>query len=182
MASKIVSLSEELQEALQEDLKLSVMHEVKPLHIASFLGRPWHGRKPDDTGSRFKTRTYGTCAKHFYGRNSIKMYDKAFSQYPNNWGLKTTDRNIDHRRVPNLQTFFKRRGKALPVTQNPADYLPGDLVTWNLLNGLPHIGIVSNQKSDDGERLLIVHNIGAGAQMEDILFEFEMTGHYRYFP
>ncbi len=107
---------------------------------------------------------------------------KAFSKYPRRWGLKTTDRNIDHRRVPNLQTFFKRQGKALPITQNSADYRAGDVVTWNVSNGLAHIGMVSNYKSSDGQRLLIVHNIGAGAQMEDVLFEFEITGHYRYFP
>ncbi|SEH08715.1 Uncharacterised protein [Candidatus Venteria ishoeyi] len=107
---------------------------------------------------------------------------KAFAHYPNNWGLKTTDRNIDHRRVPNLQTFFKRQGKALPVTQNPADYKPGDLVTWRLPSNLLHIGIVSNYQSRDEQHLLILHNIGAGTQMEDVLFEFEITGHYRYFP
>lgn len=105
----------------------------------------------------------------------------SFSKYPKHWGLKSADANIDHRRVPNLQTFFKRQGKALAVTQNPADYLPGDLVTWTLPNGLAHIGIVSKRKSKDGERLLVVHNIGAGAQIEDILFAFKITGHYRYF-
>lgn len=106
---------------------------------------------------------------------------KAFSKYPKHWGLKTTDRNIDHRRVYNLQTFFKRQGTSLPVSQNPNDYLPGDLVTWIVPENLPHIGIVARRKSRDGKRWLIIHNIGRGAQMEDILFKFKITGHYRYF-
>jgi uncharacterized protein len=107
---------------------------------------------------------------------------KAFAYYPQQWGLKHRDRNIDHRRVPNLQTFFKRQGKALPISQNPADYRPGDVVSWRLANGLAHIGLVSGQLSADGARFLIVHNIGAGAQLEDVLFAFKITGHYRYFP
>jgi len=107
---------------------------------------------------------------------------KAFSKYPNHWGLKTTDRNIDHRRVYNLQTFFKRQGVALPISQNPNDYLPGDLVTWMVSpENLPHIGIVARQKTRDSKRWLIIHNIGRGAQKEDILFKYKITGHYRYF-
>jgi len=103
-----------------------------------------------------------------------------FKSYPKNWGLKRTDTNIDHRRVPNLQVFFTRRGKALKVTQNPKDYQPGDLVTWKLNNNLPHIGIVVNRRSKDGKRPLIVHNIGLGPRLEDMLFDFTITGHYRY--
>ncbi|WP_353572103.1 DUF1287 domain-containing protein [Candidatus Albibeggiatoa sp. nov. BB20] len=107
---------------------------------------------------------------------------KAFSKYPNHWGLKTTDHNIDHRRVYNLQTFFKRQGAALPISQNPNDYLPGDLVTWMVSpENLPHIGIVAWQKTRDSKRWLIIHNIGRGAQKGDILFKYKITGHYRYF-
>ena len=106
---------------------------------------------------------------------------KAFSKYPNHWGLKTTDRNIDHRRVYNLQTFFKRQGVALPISQNANDYLPGDLVTWSVPENLPHIGIVARQKTWDGKRWLIIHNIGWGAKKDDILFKYKITGHYRYF-
>lgn len=106
---------------------------------------------------------------------------KAFSKYPNHWGLKTTDRNIDHRRVYNLQTFFKRQGAALPISQNSNDYLPGDLVTWAVPENLPHIGIVARQKTRDGKRWLIIHNIGRGARKDDILFKYKITGHYRYF-
>ncbi|HZH86584.1 MAG TPA: DUF1287 domain-containing protein [Brumimicrobium sp.] len=103
-----------------------------------------------------------------------------FSVYPKNWGLTKTDRNIDHRRVPNLRTFFKRKGAAQVVTQNPENYLPGDIVTWRLSGGLTHIGIVVDRKSSDGKRPLIVHNIGRGQVLEDCLFSFEITGHYRW--
>lgn len=104
----------------------------------------------------------------------------AFTTYPKIWGLSRTDSNIDHRRVPNLQTFLKRRGASLPVTDKAADYLPGDLVTWMLPGNLPHIGIVTDQVSDpENRRPLIVHNIGLGTQMNDILFRYDITGHYR---
>lgn len=105
-----------------------------------------------------------------------------FSDYPSKriWGLSRPDRNIDHRRVPNLQTFFSRHGDSLPVSRNPADYRPGDLVTWMLPGNLPHIGIVVDRKSPDGKRPLIVHNIGRGPVMEDMLFDYPVTGHYRY--
>ncbi|MFV0531011.1 MAG: DUF1287 domain-containing protein [Flavobacteriales bacterium] len=103
-----------------------------------------------------------------------------FNQYPKNWGLKITDKNIDHRRVPNLMTFFKRKGATLEIIQNPNDYFPGDVVSWLLSNGLTHIGMVVNQKSNDGKRYLIVHNIGAGQVLEDCLFRYQIIGHYRY--
>jgi uncharacterized protein YijF (DUF1287 family) len=105
---------------------------------------------------------------------------KRFSEYPKIWGLKNTDRNIDHRRVPNLQTFFKKHGKVLSITKNSDDYKPGDIVTWMLPNNLPHIGIVVNKKSKDNKRYLIVHNIGGGQVAEDMLFDFQITGHYTY--
>lgn len=106
-----------------------------------------------------------------------------FGLYPKLWGLTHTDTNIDHRRVPNLQVFFKRHGQSLPVTQNGADYKPGDMVTWNLRGdggSLPHIGIVTDRLSADGQRPLIVHNIGAGPAVEDMLFGYKITGHFRY--
>ncbi|AGC75176.1 hypothetical protein LX97_02446 [Nonlabens dokdonensis] len=103
-----------------------------------------------------------------------------FSEYPKNWGLKKTDTNIDHRRVPNLRTFFSRNGESLTVSQNAVEYLPGDIVSWKLGNGLTHIGMVSKTKSKDKKRYLMVHNIGAGQVFEDCLFSFKITGHYRY--
>lgn len=104
-----------------------------------------------------------------------------FRLYPRKWGLTRPDTNIDHRRVPNLMVFFERQGAALPVTSRAADYRPGDVVAWDLGGGLTHIGIVVNVPSaTDPERLLIVHNIGAGPRMEDVLFGWKITGHYRY--
>jgi hypothetical protein len=101
-----------------------------------------------------------------------------FSKYPTIWGLKRTDRNIDHRRVPNLKTFFKRKGFSLPVTKKKGDYLPGDLVTCTVPPNLPHIMVVSNRKSGQGVPL-VIHNIGQGAREEDTLFTYPLTGHYR---
>jgi len=105
----------------------------------------------------------------------------AFRAYPKNWGLSRPDSNIDHRRVPNLGTFFTRKGKALPVTRNAKDYAPGDVVTWRLPSGVPHIGIVSDRKTVSGVPY-VIHNIGEGTQEEDALFVFTLTGHYRYAP
>jgi uncharacterized protein len=104
-----------------------------------------------------------------------------FTQYPKRWGLKAPDKNIDHRRVPNLMKFFERRGKSLPVKKEPEAFQPGDLVTCIVPPNLPHIMIVSDVRSPaDPKRWQIVHNIGQGAQMEDRLFDFEITGHFRY--
>lgn len=103
-----------------------------------------------------------------------------FSKYKSaKWRLASTDKNIDHRRVPNLQVFFSRKGTTLPITDNPKDYRPGDIVTWDLGNGLVHIGIVIDRFSRISTPL-IVHNIGQGQIAEDILFRFKITGHYRY--
>ncbi len=105
-----------------------------------------------------------------------------FAAYPRQWGQKKPDANIDHRRVPNLRIFFERQGAALPITADAKDYKPGDAVTWDLGGGQTHIGLVVNVPStSDENRLLIVHNIGAGPQMEDVLFNWKITGHYRYF-
>jgi len=104
-----------------------------------------------------------------------------FAAYPNQrrWRLAHPDSNIDHRRVPNLMVFFQRKGESLPITNRAADYAPGDLVTWDLGRGVPHIGIVVDQRS--GARYKVVHNIGEGPRMEDVLFNWKITGHYRYF-
>jgi uncharacterized protein len=105
-----------------------------------------------------------------------------FSAYPQKWDLDRPDTNIDHRRVPNLQTFFARKGKALPVTTKPEDYKPGDVVTWDLDGkGMTHTGLVSNLWNAKKRRHLIIHNIGGGTNAEDRLFEWKITGHYRYF-
>jgi uncharacterized protein YijF (DUF1287 family) len=104
-----------------------------------------------------------------------------FNKYPKNWGLTRPDRNIDHRRVPNLMVFFSRFGTVKSISQNQIDYQPGDIVCWDLNGrGLTHIGIVSGKKSDDGKRNLIIHNIGGGQVLEDRLFDWKIIGHYTY--
>jgi uncharacterized protein len=104
-----------------------------------------------------------------------------FNAYPKIWGLAKPDANIDHRRVPNLATWFSRQGYALPVGEEAAEYRPGDIVAWTLDGGQPHIGIVSDRWSGDGVRPLVIHNIGGGAREEDVLFEYQITGHFRVF-
>lgn len=105
-----------------------------------------------------------------------------YQLYPSRkiWGLTKPDKNIDHRRVPNLQVLFERHGVSLEVKRNANNYLPGDLVTWMLPGNLPHIGIIIDEKSRDGKRPLIAHNIGEGPKIDDILFDYPITGHYRY--
>ena len=103
-----------------------------------------------------------------------------FDAYPAIWGLSRPDPNIDHRRVPNLQTYFQRRGQSLPPSDQADAYRPGDLVTWMLPGHLPHIGIIVAARNLDNHRPMVVHNIGAGPVLEDMLFKYPITGHYRY--
>lgn len=103
-----------------------------------------------------------------------------FEEYPRNWGLKKPDKNIDHRRVPNLMKYFSRHGTVKKITTNPDDYLPGDIVAWNLGGAITHIGIVVDKKSTDNKRNLIVHNIGNGQEVSDCLFEYKIIGHYSF--
>ena len=104
-----------------------------------------------------------------------------FAEYPRKWGMTHTDTNIDHRRVPNLTVFFRRKGEPLPVTRNPADYLPGDIVTWDLGGNVPHIGMVVDQRPFGSSGNLMLHNVGEGPKIEDVLFRWQITGHYRYY-
>jgi uncharacterized protein YijF (DUF1287 family) len=105
---------------------------------------------------------------------------RAFASYPKTWGLARPDPNIDHRRVPNLRAYLKRRGVARTATRDPGDYAAGDVVTWMLPGNLPHIGLVIDRQAPDGRTPLIAHNIGNGPEVEDMLFRFPITGHYRY--
>jgi uncharacterized protein YijF (DUF1287 family) len=112
----------------------------------------------------------------------VKVHEdmkRAFRSYPQLWGLSGPDPNIDHRRVPNLQTFFRRAGAQLTAPRDPGSYRPADLVTWMLPGNLPHIGLVIAERSRTGTPL-VVHNIGRGPEVEDILFKYSVTGHYRY--
>lgn len=106
---------------------------------------------------------------------------KNFAKYPGKWRARRPDPNIDHRRVPNLMTWFDRHGKTRPITKDAKDYLPGDVISWDMAPGLPHIGMVSKIKVEGTDRYAVVHNIGGGARIEDVLFAWTITGHYRYF-
>nr|ELR5071493.1 DUF1287 domain-containing protein [Providencia rettgeri]ELR5223356.1 DUF1287 domain-containing protein [Providencia rettgeri] len=105
-----------------------------------------------------------------------------FRQYPSQrmWGLRKPDTNIDHRRVPNLEAFFSRKGKNKPISKNASDYIPGDIVSWRLDNGRPHIGVVTSRKSSNTQNYLVMHNIGYGQVFEDVLFRWDIVGHYSY--
>lgn len=104
---------------------------------------------------------------------------RAFKAYPKKWGATKPDSNIDHRRVANLMTFFERQGKSVPITNAPSDYLPGDVVAWELDTHLLHIGIVTDARLKGMRNYMIVHNIGAGARIEDVLMSWKIIGHYR---
>jgi len=149
------------------------------------IGYPW-GDVPANTGvcTDVVIRSYRKLGIDLQQQVHQDM-NASFKNYPNlsKWKLKAPDANIDHRRVVNLRKFFARRGAALPISPNPADYKPGDLVTWMVGPNLPHIGVVVNKPTRaDPRRLMIVHNIANGPQIEDVLFRFPMTGHYRYTP
>lgn len=106
---------------------------------------------------------------------------RQFSAYPRKWRARGPDSNIDHRRVLNLMTYFERRGKARPISNRPGDYAAGDVVAWDLGNNLEHIGLVTDVRSDSSRNLLVVHNIGLGAKLEDVLLAWRIIGHYRWF-
>ena len=103
---------------------------------------------------------------------------RAFGQYPHHWGLKRPDPSVDHRRVPNLITFFTRRGWSVGPSKKAADFRPGDVVAWDLGGGVTHVGILSDARAAAGHAL-VIHNIGSGAKEEDILFRYAIIGHYR---
>ncbi len=145
---------------------------------------PW-GDVPDNIGvcTDVVVRSYRKLGIDLQERVHSDMRSN-FSQYPNlaKWDRIQADPNIDHRRVLNLRVFFARNGSALPITNSANDYLPGDLVTWDIMAGMPHIGIITDKVSHDKKRPLIVHNMGKGPKLEDILFTMKITGHYRYQP
>jgi len=170
----------QLVNAAMQRLNAKVKYE--PAYVA--IAYP-NGDVPSNTGvcSDVVIRSYRAIGVDLQQRVHEDMKTH-FADYPSQriWGLKRPDSNIDHRRVPNLQVFFTRFGESLAISQDANDYAPGDLVTWMLPGNLPHIGIVVSQRSQDGARPLIVHNIGAGPALEDMLFNYKITGHYRYWP
>lgn len=111
-----------------------------------------------------------------------KDMESAFFAYPTIYGRRDTDTNIDHRRVPNLMVFFSRHGITLPISKQSRDYLPGDIVAWDLHDGITHIGLVVDRKNPDSPQWMVVHNIGDGPKTEDVLFDWRIIGHFRYMP
>lgn len=178
------------QTARQEFLKkLVTAAEERTHHVVrydpAYVRIPYPGGDvPEDTGvcTDEVIRSYRALGVDLQKEVHEDM-QRDFSAYPQRrrWLLSDTDTNIDHRRVPNLMVFFSRKGESLVVTENPPDYLPGDIVTWDLGGNVPHIGIVVDEKSAEGGRHLIVHNIGQGPKREDVLFAWKITGHYRYY-
>ena len=172
--------------SFQEDLVAAALertqHQVR--YDGSYISIPYpNGDVPDNMGVCIDVviRSYRALGIDLQQRVHEDMAAN-FSAYPSKriWGLTSTDRNIDHRRVPNLQTFFTRHGEKLPISKNPLDYQAGDLVTWVLPGNLPHIGIVTDKRSSTTALPLIVHNVGAGPELQDMLFHYPITGHYRY--
>ena len=143
------------------------------------IGYP-NGDVPADTGvcTDVVIRSYRAVGIDLQRLVHVDM-KRNFNRYPKIWGLKRPDTNIDHRRVPNLETFLTRQGAALPISSDPASYKPGDVVTWRMADGRPHMGIVSTRKSSSGVPL-IAHNIGAGPKVEDMLFALKIHGHFRW--
>jgi uncharacterized protein YijF (DUF1287 family) len=164
--------------AATERTKHTVRYDPAYMHI------PYPGGDvPADTGvcTDEVIRSYRTLGIDLQKEVHQDMLQN-FSAYPRKWrwGLGKPDSNIDHRRVPNLMVFFQRKGETLPTTTRPEDYSPGDLVTYDLGGNVPHIGIVVDRKGAGG-RYMIMHNIGEGPAIEDLLFQWKITGHYRYY-
>ena len=176
--------AENYQEDFSAQLVVAAMERTK--HQVTYdgsyrkIGYPG-GDVPDDRGvcTDLIIRAYRSVGVDLQ-KEVHKDMSAFFSAYPQQWGLTGPDRNIDHRRVPNLYTFFKRKGIELAVTDNSDDYQAGDIVCWMLPLNRPHIGIVVKKRSHDGKRPLVVHNIGMGPMLEDTLFEYRIYGHFRY--
>jgi len=169
--------------------KLAVAAAERPQHVVryepAYVGIPYPGGDvPADTGvcTDEVIRAYRAVGVDLQ-REVHEDMKKNFSVYPRigTKPAKRADANIDHRRVPNLMVFFSRKGETLTIAERPEDYAPGDLVTWDLGGDVPHIGIVVDQKSPASGRYMIVHNIGRGPKIEDSLFSWKITGHYRYY-
>jgi hypothetical protein len=177
-SARTQSFAESLAAAAMERTRHSVRYD------GSYRSIPYPGGDvPAATGvcSDVVIRAYRSVGIDLQLRVHEDM-SRQFDAYPDYWGLRRPDPNIDHRRVENMRVFFRRRGRALPVTSDAARFRPGDLVTWRVGGHLPHIGIIVDRRSEDGSRPLVVHNIGRGPKLEDALFAYPITGHYRYEP
>lgn len=167
-----------LVSAAQDRLKVFVRYD------GAYVGLDYPGGDvPGNTGvcTDVIIRSYRAAYGFDFQKAVHEDMKSNFTAYPKIWGLKRPDKNIDHRRVPNLETYLMRRDMALPISKKPSAYTAGDIVTWRLGGSLPHIGIVSDKLSRDGTPL-IIHNIGAGPKQDDILFEYPIHGHFRFIP
>jgi len=180
------SLSGERQLSLSRLVAAAIERTHHPVrYVSDYVRIPYPGGDvPSDTGVCTDEiirsyRAVGVDLQREVHEDMVRHFDA----YPNQhrWRLDHPDPNIDHRRVPNLMVFFQHKGLTLPITGRADDYSPGDLVTWDLGGGVPHIGIVIDQKSPRTGRFMVVHNIGEGPKMQDVLFNWKITGHYRYF-
>ncbi len=164
--------------AAQERTKADVRYDGRYISL-KYPG----GDVPADIGvcTDVIVRTYRAALGFDFQKAVHEDMRANFNAYPKNWGLKRPDKNIDHRRVPNMEKFLKRQGAALKITQKAEDYLPGDIVSWRLIGNVPHIGIVSNKKTNAGVPL-IIHNIGSGPVEDDLLFHAKINGHFRFLP
>ena len=154
----------------------------KVIYDGSYFSIPYpNGDVPDGIGvcTDVIIRTYRLLGLDLQKEIHEDMKNN-FDRYPKKWGLKKPDKNIDHRRVPNQMTYFERQGSSLVITNESENYLPGDIVAWDLGGGTTHIGVVVNVKSPHSDNYMIVHNIGAGQNIDDCLFDFEIIGHYRF--
>ena len=178
VTTPLTHADEALVEAAQDRLKVSVRYDGAYVRL-DYPG----GDVPADTGvcTDVIIRSYRAAYGFDFQKAVHEDMRANFSAYPKIWGLERADKNIDHRRVPNLETYLKREGTELPVSKSAKDYKAGDIVTWRLGGSLPHIGIVSDKKSREGTPL-IIHNVGSGPQEEDVLFIYELHRHYRFIP
>lgn len=172
------SPASEIADAAQDRTSANVRYEPAYVRL-TYPG----GDVPAATGvcTDVVIRTYREALDFDFQKAVHEDMTANFSAYPKNWGLTRADKNIDHRRVPNLETYLKRQGASLGTSKNKDDFKPGDIVSWRLGRRLPHIGVVSDKTARDGTPL-IVHNIGAGPKQENILFEYPMAGHFRFHP
>jgi uncharacterized protein YijF (DUF1287 family) len=172
------SFAEKLSDAAIE----RTHHRVR--YVGSYVSLAYPGGDvPDDTGvcTDVVIRSYRALGVDLQVLVHEDM-KTAFAAYPARWGLHRPDSNIDHRRVPNLRKFFERKGEVLANSTAYADYQPGDIVTWMLAGNRPHVGIVTARKSKFSDHYLISHNVGLGPQLEDVLFSYPLSGHYRFQP
>lgn len=165
-------------QAAQQRTLLSIRYDPKYVSL-SYPG----GDVDSDTGvcTDVIIRTYRTAFGFDFQKAVHEDMRRHFKAYPKNWSLTRPDKNIDHRRVPNLERYLKRQGASLSITKNAEDYQPGDIVSWRLGGRLAHIGIVSSKKSPWGTPL-IIHNIGSGVVEDDLLFNAPINGHFRFMP